>query len=86
MDRFVDVDKLKDELKNIFWYEDEDMCKVLDVLDKAPTVVPAKCGKWEKIPQLSRWWICTQCSHIINRVVLPHYCECCGARMDGDKE
>lgn len=46
----------------------------------------AKCGKWEKIPQGCRWWICTQCNHIINRVVLPSYCECCGSKMDGGKE
>lgn len=52
----------------------------------APTVEPVKCGKWEKMPQLCRWWICTQCNHIINRVVLPHYCECCGSKMDGGKE
>ena len=50
------------------------------VKQEAPTVVPVKCGKWEKMPRLCRWWKCTQCNHIINRVVLPHYCECCGSK------
>ena len=57
---------------------------VIGIVNNAPTVDPVKCGKWEKMPQLCRWWICTQCNHIIHRVVLPHYCECCGSKMERD--
>lgn len=85
--RLIDADELKEAmLEESDWWENADVWVAHNVIDKAPTVVPAKCGKWEKIPQGCRWWICTQCNHIINRVVLPSYCECCGSKMEGNKE
>lgn len=88
MSRLVDVDKLKDEVGNIFWYEDEDMCKVLDLLDQAPTIEPVKHGKWFidddfDSPNFGRYK-CSECGEWNHDNY--NYCPDCGAKMDGENE
>lgn len=94
MARLIDGDALKEDLKQkildnrIYNQDVKTFVKVLMEIsiDNLPTVEPVKRGKWLKIPQGCRWWMCTQCNHIIDRIVLPHYCERCGAKMDGESE
>ena len=82
MGRLVDVDKLKDEVENIFWYEDEDMCKVLDLLDQAPTIDPVKHGYWKEADSGSSFWRCSECNYGVSAWNNTRYCPNCGAKMD----
>ena len=85
--RLVDADELKEAmLEESIWLENADAWVANNVIDKMPTVNPVKQGKWEKIPKGYNWWKCTQCKHTIQSSGWPRYCECCGAKMDGDEE
>ena len=64
--RLIDADELKEAmLEESDWWENADVWVAHNVIDKAPTVVPAKRGKWLNIGQQ-----CIQYWQMINSIVV----------------
>ena len=96
--RLIDADALFHDFENAAWCDNNDRDFVAeDILMDAPTIDPERHGRWiDYGMKNSTGYIyqCSGCDAFCNpnrKDVLegrstekPHYCPCCGAKMDED--
>lgn len=84
--RLINADELKNELRSLGWFEDdnESFTSCLeDVIDDAPTIdaQPVVHGKWENVnPVEVPLYRCSVCGNTPT-VIKTNFCPDCGARM-----
>lgn len=82
--RLIDAEKYREEWLKFRTFEP------MLLLDQQPTVeaVPVIHAKWDKgytFPD-GAYWKCTNCGELIKVKVPMHYCNNCGAKMDGGEK
>lgn len=89
--RLIDADELKEEmLEESDWWENADVWVAHNVIDKAPTVVPAKRGEWVEDICYEEVIICNACGNEAyfdldkGTYINFDYCPNCGAKMESD--
>ena len=84
MARYIDVDKLKKDLKELPEQERIEYMGIYDVINSQPTtdVQEVKYGKWNT--DESGVVICSECGEEHEwQDFRPSYCDMCGAKMKG---
>lgn len=92
--RLIDADELlKKHTCDVYGaYDDSCMVQAVFVpyIKGAPTIeaTPVVHGRWIHVPSsdmmTGKAYKCSECGKMRYGSYMPNYCQCCGARMDGD--
>ena len=88
--RLIDADALKEKATLRHGYDFQGVFVKVQDIDKAPTIeaAPVVHGRWIHVPSsdmmTGKAYKCSECGKMRYGSYMPNYCQCCGARMDGD--
>ena len=90
MSRYIDAEKLKDDLVELMTTKGVSAVLVYGLIDGAPTadVIEVKHGYW-KWDEKHKEYYCPICQHHKDTEkadFMPPYCNICGAKMDEEVE